>query len=340
MTKPRIVLTKPDHLEGDRFHIFWDRLYKTLTTNYANCHIRVFAVGGGLRGAGQVRNFVNSESDSYDLCIAHHLTALLPKTINYKMSYFSNLFQFDTNGYGAFSAHCDQNILEATNLDQNIYDKFYDQYITRCITDTKYSEANANPLAPELPKEFILVPMQVENDTVMTLKKIGTDELIRRALFVGRALKIPLVIKPHPKSPRSAPLNEFIRGLSKRFPGGVYVSTGDIRQLLDRAKAVFVINSGVGFEAMLRFKHVFTYGRCDYQQNTFHNLNAERVLEALAAPIDIARSKRFLYNWWQTITDMNDPQWESKIISAVDDGLVRKWTYNRGPQVPFEPSTI
>ena len=50
----------------------------------------------------------------------------------------------------------------------------------------------------------------------------------------------------------------------------MYWSDASIHDLINHAKAVYTINSGVGFEAMFYNKPIVTFGRIEYDAVTIH----------------------------------------------------------------------
>ena len=70
---------------------------------------------------------------------------------------------------------------------------------------------------------------------------------------------IHLVLKEHPINRKSmAPLKEIAVGPYVRW------SEANIHDLIRFSRAVYTINSGVGFEAMFHNKPVVTFGRVEY----------------------------------------------------------------------------
>ena len=228
-----------------------------------------------------------------------------------------NLFYFNNNGYSGFSNICDKDLLE-TDLGEDTYNEFFDTRIKPCITTTKYLSDNlGKKLDTEIPDGFLFVPLQVENDTVMSLKTIKTDELVKLVIKVSQKSGIPVVLKIHPKTPKK----HYSRTNKTHLADGknVFLSNGDIRELLNKSKAVFTINSGTGFEALLRMKHVFTYGKSDYQQATHQNItDVDTIIEDINKPVDNKKIKQLLYHWWQEIIDIDDPSYHNKIKKIIN----------------------
>ena len=298
-----IVLTKPTWPPNDPFWKFWNHLHGFLKQNYET--VETFNVSPGLSGKKQTERYIVHNNKRHDIIFAHHIDKRFANALDYKMSYLPDLFYFGNHGYNAFSNICDKDLM-STYLGQSTYDDFYDNRIAECIRQTKYVNDNTRPVESHIPQNFLFVPLQVENDTVMKLKSIATTTLIDHAIAVAKELDIPLVVKVHPKSPKN---HSILRAVKQRLASepNCFFSTGDVRALLDRCIGVMTISSGVGFEALLRLKPVFTYVKCDYAQGANPNSSLSRVVRTLTSPVDENLAKQFLYHWWQEIIDIKDP---------------------------------
>jgi hypothetical protein len=81
----------------------------------------------------------------------------------------------------------------------------------------------------------------------------------------GHDKGVPVVFKAHPTNPASAkPLLTATKGLESRW------STASVHDLIAHSEAVYVVNSGVGFEALLHGKPVVTFGQVEYDAVTIH----------------------------------------------------------------------
>ena len=122
--------------------------------------------------------------------------------------------------------------------------------------------------------DFIFVPIQTMNDETI---KFDFDDSVTS--FVekicrwsdkkkwGDAPKI--VFKAHPRALTQDPAGcSKLKSIIKQFKNVQYVENVHIKKLIEKSKAVYVINSGVGQEAMLLDKTVVTFGRCDYKPAT------------------------------------------------------------------------
>lgn len=322
--KNKVILSRPGWPTEDPFWKFWNLLHEYVKQKYSKeCVVEVFRVSPGLSGKKQIERYIVENKNHCNLIFAHHIDKRFEKSIDYKMSYFPELFYFGNEGYNAFSNICNKDLL-SKDLGQKTYDSFYDQRISKCINQTKYFNDNTSSIEKNIPDKFLFIPLQVENDTVMKHKSIQTTQLIDHAIRVSKQLGVPLVVKTHPKAPKN---NNVIRGVRSIINqnSNCFISNGDVRQLLDRSIGVMTISSGVGFEALIRFKHVFTYGKCDYQQISNPNSTITQVCKILNQPVNENLTKQFLYHWWEEIVDTEDENLFQKF-----DIKIQRWLNNEG----------
>ena len=315
--KKRILLTKPNWPKNQTDSVkFWDTLNDCCSAHDVN----IMPVQYGVNGTHAFHRYYSKNQKLYDLFIAHHPTSNGPKTIDYKQAYYSNLFYFDNNGYSGYSDLADTDFID-TKVSAKKVAKFCSDYVYPLCTETKYGYKNTHPLEAKVPDKFILVALQVEGDTVMKLKHRSSKYMIEAAVQTGRFMNLPVVVKFHPMARNNKELHALIqRTKSGGFP--IYESQGDIRQLIVRAEAVFVINSGVGFEALLHHKPVFTFGACDYNYIAHAVPGTPReVASIIQDGPDVAQYERFFYSWWQQIVDVNQPGFKDKIQSRIDAKL-------------------
>lgn len=114
----------------------------------------------------------------------------------------------------------------------------------------------------ESKEPYILFPCQIPHDqTIMYHSDVEVAEALETTIQFAKERKIPLIVKGHPVNPGSmAPLKK----LWESHNYGEWVDNVNINQLLRECDSVVTVNSGVGMEALLHDKPVFTMGRADY----------------------------------------------------------------------------
>ena len=134
---------------------------------------------------------------------------------------------------------------------------------------------------------------------------------------------LSVVFKAHPTNAASArPLRKATSGL------GAYWSTASVHDLIAYSDAVYVINSGVGFEAMLHNKPVVTFGQVEYDAVSIHGDLAEldRVwMDVQTSDPDqrLARYKRFV-DWYCRLhcVDLSDPNAAAARLAALAEEVL------------------
>lgn len=243
----------------------------------------------------------------------HHLKYSIDKVIDFKTAYYPNLWYFDNNGYSGFS---DLHKMKIVDHDINVCKNHFKNYVEPLMNTTKYENKNKGTIEKHIPKNFILVACQVERDTVMKFKKISTVDMIKRASEVGEQMGLPVVVKRHPYGKRDAKMETIVRKNKN-----IFFTESNIRDLIERSSAVFVINSGVGFESLIRMKPVFTFGKSDYNQVTFDDYSTDQIVEQMSKPIDEDMIYRYFYQWWSNIIDINQPSFEKDINNKIKNKL-------------------
>lgn len=107
---------------------------------------------------------------------------------------------------------------------------------------------------------YIFMPLQIPHDqSIRYFSSIGETELVAALVRWCETRGVPLVLKPHPANPKSMAEFEALPRSQRLF-----WSTAHVQDLIEHASAVYTINSGVGFEALLQVKPVVTFGRVEY----------------------------------------------------------------------------
>jgi len=116
----------------------------------------------------------------------------------------------------------------------------------------------------DLASNFIFIPLQIPNDYVIkNYSPISVFDFIKEIGRWACKNKKQVVFKPHPFSFQN---KEIFNALYEVKKGNDYVefARGHIQNLISKSSSVWVINSGVGFEAFIHSKPVVTFGECDY----------------------------------------------------------------------------
>jgi hypothetical protein len=319
----RITIIKPSWPSSWNDSITaWGKMHSVICNEFGKDYsINIISTSHGLSGVKVAQNHILNNIDRSDLFIAYHLNSSYPKSISYKGAYYESLWYFGNNGYSGFSDITNKDLLKNIDIKNINYDEFYNNRIIPFISKTKYESDNRKQIESNIPQnEFLFVALQVENDSVMILKQIETIKMIERVIEVSNIVGLPVVIKCHPKAPNSHKISLYVKRLRDNVETknkNIFISEGNVKELLNRCKAVFIVNSGVGFEGLIRLKPVFTFGKADYNQGAYNNYSVSQIVDVLNQDTDKNKIKQFLYHWWQEIIDFNDNTYYNKIKAKV-----------------------
>ena len=124
----------------------------------------------------------------------------------------------------------------------------------------------------DLPEKYILFPCQIPHDETIRFHSDISVEDSLKALLTSIQLfsNYSIVIKGHPANKESMSVLKNIYLNAKKDLDHItssklfWIDDISIHQLLANCSAVFTVNSGVGLEALLHSKKVYTFGNADY----------------------------------------------------------------------------
>jgi CDP-glycerol glycerophosphotransferase (TagB/SpsB family) len=125
---------------------------------------------------------------------------------------------------------------------------------------SKYPQSD-RPFAA--PGPFVFFPLQLLDDTVVALQRFPTLDVLEKAAATARDRGKYLVLKRHPGCTNECVANAIAR-VSK---DNEYVLRTDasIHAILQACDAVLVANSGVGFEALIHHRPVYTFAGSEFE---------------------------------------------------------------------------
>lgn len=196
------------------------------------------------------------------ICLAHHINNPPKNVWTIKKGYCAGYLYFDKCGYSGWS----EGII---NYNPS---KFYPNHLFFIRNYIKNNESKIKqPDYTVVPKQpYVLVLMQKPSDTVSKLAKIDTILLSQYVNEVYKDTDINVYSKPHPDSYKMITYGENIKG--------------SIHPLISHAKAVYTVNSGSGFEALMHLKHVYTSGDSDYTSVTTNIETLEDIKNTMNLP--------------------------------------------------------
>ncbi|EJM65082.1 capsule polysaccharide export protein [Pseudomonas sp. GM50] len=121
-----------------------------------------------------------------------------------------------------------------------------------------------------VPRDYIFFPLQIPTDqSIQYFSDLAELDVVEALVAWARKNGVAIVLKPHPANMKSMKSFESLADGET-----VFYSDANIQDLINHSLAVYTINSGVGFEALLQLKPVVTFGRVEYDCVSFNaNLN-------------------------------------------------------------------
>lgn len=218
------------------------------------------------------------------------------RTWTYMQEILPDLFTFDRQGWGASAtqyASAQWQEVGSTSRAEALVAQLTDKRVTKAP-----QRAADKPLS--IAPFDVLVPLQVPGDESLQFHSTCTLEaFVDAVLAFATATGKRLLIKRHPFDQTG--LADSI--IARSAPPLVQVTDqGHVHDLIQRAEAVFVINSGVGFEAMLYDKPVLVFGRAVYDSvvcKVDPGTVIERYEAAVNEPVELRRARyRQFIEWY------------------------------------------
>lgn len=263
VARPTIELEVPvpwlDHpIVGDAHRIYFSNLISVLAEMGATVSLRPLGFGCDLEPRSTTRTAL----------ISHHSIGDAKNVWRVKESAIPYYFSFDRKGYSGWAEFANQKqvLSLASRMDEAAVKSIMQSVRSETIerNESKYPQPVESD--PDLPENCIFFPLQVLGDTVMKLCRVDYVAAIRMAADLAREYEIPLLIKRHPYC-ESSEIEDLLQELVKSNPY-VYRTDASVHQCIAHADVVLCCNSGVGFEALLHGKPVFSLGHSDYAAAT------------------------------------------------------------------------
>jgi len=179
-----------------------------------------------------------------------------PKCFYYMQTVIPWLFTVDGQGWAGGGSY-----LKNANYDDIEYDdgKTFDFYQNRAKSgDSKFDQPKNTSF--DLDEPFVFCPLQLPHDeTIKWHSPVSVEHFVDRMCEWSYRSGIKVVFKGHPINKASMePIKRIIKHRA------IYVEDVSIHEIMPKASAVYVINSGTGMEAMLHEVPVVRFGYADY----------------------------------------------------------------------------
>lgn len=244
-----------------------------------------------------------------------------PNWLHVQESTLANRCSVDTKGFAGYSkmANDFSKIEESTSsisqlvLDEN-FNYLYQEYVVNNVS--KYHQ---NEKAFSSNGEYVFVALQVLTDIVADIAFFDGIQMLKTIAQYYKNTATKVVVKRHPYC-NSLSMQLLIEALVNE--GSIIVSDASIHNIIENAKAVFVVNSGVGFEALMHLKPVVVCGQCDYAYAVSSQVKTPlellQYLEIDTFLVDERKVKNFLYYY----ANIHNPKLEKL------PALLKEWIYD------------
>ncbi len=237
------------------------------------------------------------------LFVAYHTEAELGAGLHVKVSPLPDAVQIDRRGYSGWAEIADQPIegLPLGDVDTAEAAAWVAAELRRLAeaNRSKYAQAERAPL-PAFGGPVVLVALQTPADSVLRHAWVEMFTYARGVVqaYAGRGVRV--LVKRHPRcqDPRTAAL---LRDLAAA--PHVALTDASIHDLLPAVQAVYVVNSGLGAEALLYGRAVHIAGKVDYRHacHEVHDVASIRTDAGAFAPkLGPEGTARYLY-WYRNV---------------------------------------
>lgn len=242
--------------------------------------------------------------------------------LRYKEGYFNDTIFFDKEGYSGFASRIYKKKVKKISLKKA--DEDFKYYVNKYIKNnlSKYIQPEQKNI--KLPKNYVFFAMQVANDSVARLGYFKWQELLEKLINIFDKNEISLVIKRHPRC-----YDKNIKNLldSLKEHKNIHVIDASIHTLIKNAQAVYTVNSGVGFEALLHLKPVVLFGRSDYESACFTCKDLDKLeLVPKLTTKKVEYIKQFISYFMSERNFLIDD--EEKIKQVVNKALAKFFTHH------------
>ena len=173
---------------------------------------------------------------------------------------------------------------------------FYTEMMVRALLgESKFEQPPISEITIKSDAPYVLFLCQIPHDeTIKYHSDVSVWDALKYTLEATKELNMPLVVKGHPVNPGSmAPLHS----LCKLYKHVYWFDNINIHDLIPKAHAVVVVNSGTGMETLLHKRPIVTFGRCEYDCVS-NKATADNIVDILRSPVFNEKEVRAFFESW------------------------------------------
>jgi hypothetical protein len=257
------------------------------------------------------------KKEAHTITLSYHTHGEeIPNIFRYKESYLPEYVTFDTQGFSGWHSLCQRDIeKELVQINATKAEKFHKEIFKKYVKKnlSKYAQ---EALAFDFPKKFLFFPLQLSHDIVASLADFPQEEVLVALSNTLKNSTTKLLVKRHPLC-IDAQLEKFLKEMQEKT--AIVLYQGSVHDAISRCDAVVVANSGVGFEALMHLKPIYTFATSEYMICTqkIQNLDPLSILEPYK--VDTTRIKKFLYYYLKRACLKQSKQIRKKIIQLLKE---------------------
>lgn len=255
-------------IDGTRHRIFLTNILGSLSKAFPD--IRVSDVPWGT-------DFVERTPPENGVLFSFHSVGNVPDVWRLKEAAIPPLYAMDRMGHSGWSE-----IANSTELQKKA--RSYDIIKSREVIGryrsnflrNRSSKYDQPAWTETIPSPYVFIPLQVQSDPVARFADIDAITLVTEAARVAKQRGIHLAVKRHPFCDSAA--IEFLLAETVASNPFFHVTSGNIHTLVENCLSVIVVNSGVGLEALVHGKPVYSCGLSEWYPAS-HQVTAPEQIE-------------------------------------------------------------
>lgn len=275
----RVVLERPvtwleSKRDGDRNRLMYTNLLRALCSMNAEVTEVDTHYGSDL---------IERTAPPNGILISYHSVGQAENVLRLKETSIPFFYNFDRLGYSGWSELSieREKYEKIVAAREEIKAKTYCNNISNWLIQenlSKYTQSTENNISH---KGFILFPMQILTDAVAVHNRIDPLTVLHEATKYCKKQKKLLLIKRHPYCTSNRIKYHLL--FNSIFNEYVRTTTASITSLLSACEAVLVGNSGVGLEAIIYGKPVYSFARSEYDMAAYQIRDSHDIASVFSA---------------------------------------------------------
>jgi hypothetical protein len=239
-------------------------------------------------------DFFQTHAEHYDLVFVPHRqkiqfehlgSNITDRMVFFMQTVFPERFTLDRQGWGANMSFLPMPITECTEEQLAFYRQMQERIETNV---SKFDQPNQGRIHPKEHYDVLFVCQLPHDETIKYHSDISVELALTLTLEDAKSKGWTVLVKGHPINPASM---EPLKKITKKYSNAKWTEDISIHEAIKICDIVSMVNSGVGFEAMLHSKPIFTFGRSEYQNVVNFNKTLDKKLP------DVLEYASFLYDF-------------------------------------------